>query len=363
MIPVEYLGGFLALGFIIYYWSVSSFGFWKERGVPGPKPIPLLGNFKTVLAGNTSFGEWLVNYYNEYSNDRIVGAFIRRRPVLILRDLDLIKDIFIRDFSKFPDRGQKTFEKAEPLSQHLVNLEHSIWRPLRNKLSPAFTSGKLKDMFYLLLECGDHFQNYLNKRLAKDEPIECRDLTARFTTDVIGTCAFGLQMNAMADEDSEFRKMGKYVFDMNWKKLIKFRIREGTPWLYRLLAPIMRDNLITDFFMNTMRDTIEYRRKNKIIRHDFIDQIMEIQDNPDKIPEVKLTDALLTSQLFVFFLAGFETSSTTMSYALYELAQHHDYQDRLREEIRDTLKANDNSLTYELVKSMKYLDKVFKGMC
>ncbi|GLG95590.1 Probable cytochrome P450 28a5 [Gryllus bimaculatus] len=35
----------------------------------------------------------------------------------------------------------------------------------------------------------------------------------QFTTDVIGTCAFGLQLNSMSESESEFRKMGKKVFD------------------------------------------------------------------------------------------------------------------------------------------------------
>lgn len=361
LLLLGYVGGLVAIIISFYYWSISTFRFWQDRGVLGPKPIPLLGNFKDVLMGEISFGEWIAIYYKKYDELPMFGMFIRRRPVLIVRDLDLIKDILIRDFSKFPDRGLKTFEKAEPLSQHLVNLEHKKWRPLRNKLSPAFTSGKLKEMFYLLLDCGNNFQRYMEKNVVKDEPIEVRDLTARFTTDVIGTCAFGLQMNAMADEESEFRKMGKDVFSMNTFKIIKFRIREGAPWLYELLAPIMRDNIVTNFFMKIMKDTVEYRRKNNVIKHDFIDQIMELQDHPDKIPEVELTDSLLTSQLFVFFLAGFETSSTTMSNALYELAQHQDYQNRLRHEIRHVLKENNDSLTYESVKSMKYLDMVFRG--
>ncbi|XP_011301578.1 probable cytochrome P450 6a14 [Fopius arisanus] len=359
MSTLDYLVAMLALVGIFYYWSISTFSFWKDRGVPGPKPLPLLGNFKDVLAGKISIGPWLLSFYTDYPKEPMVGIFIRRRPILVLRDLDLIRDILIRDFSKFADRGLKTFEKAEPLSQHLLNLEHSKWRPLRNKLSPAFTSGKLKDMFYLLLSCGNHLQEYVDKLISKGDSIEVRDLTARFTTDVIGSCAFGLEMHAMDDENSEFRRMGKYVFNFDWKKVLKFRIREGAPWLYSLLWPIMRDNYLTDFFMNTMKATIEHRRKNKIVRHDFIDQIIEIQDHPEKIPEVKLTDTLLTSQLFVFFLAGFETSSTTISNALYELAQHQDCQDRLREEIRVVME-REGKLTYDVVKNMKYLHMVFQ---
>lgn len=73
-----------------------------------------------------------------------------------------------------------------------------------------------------------------------------------------------------------------------------------------------------------------------------------------------MTDMLLTSQAFIFFLAGFETSSTTMSNALYELALHPLYQDKLRQEIREVL-AKDEKLTYENIKKLKYLDKIVKG--
>jgi cytochrome P450 family 6 len=70
---------------------------------------------------------------------------------------------------------------------------------------------------------------------------------------------------------------------------------------------------------------------------------------------------LLASQAFVFFIAGFETSSTTMSHTLYELALNHNIQDKLREEINEEYKKHGSNLTYEDVKKMSYLDKVFKG--
>lgn len=76
---------------------------------------------------------------------------------------------------------------------------------------------------------------------------------------------------------------------------------------------------------------------------------------------IELTDALLTSQALVFFLAGFETSSTTISNALYELAQNPEMQDKLRKEIKEVYENNSGALSYTDVKEMKYLDKVFKG--
>lgn len=70
---------------------------------------------------------------------------------------------------------------------------------------------------------------------------------------------------------------------------------------------------------------------------------------------------MLTAQAFVFFAAGFETSSSTMSNALYELALNQEVQDKLRIEIRESFNKNNGELLYEDIKEMKYLDKVFRG--
>lgn len=75
----------------------------------------------------------------------------------------------------------------------------------------------------------------------------------------------------------------------------------------------------------------------------------------------ELTDTLLTAQAVVFFVAGFETSSSTMAFSLYELAQNQEIQDKLRQEIRKMDEKNNGVLTYTDIKEMKYLDKVFKG--
>ena len=73
------------------------------------------------------------------------------------------------------------------------------------------------------------------------------------------------------------------------------------------------------------------------------------------------TDTLLTAQACVFFAAGFETSSTTISNALYELALNPSIQNELRNEILEILNETDEKLSYEIIKKMKYLHKVFCG--
>jgi cytochrome P450 family 6 len=69
----------------------------------------------------------------------------------------------------------------------------------------------------------------------------------------------------------------------------------------------------------------------------------------------------ITAQVMVFFTGGFETSSVSMSFCLYELAMNMAIQSRLRTEIDTVLEHHGGSITYEAVKEMKYLDKVVSG--
>lgn len=69
----------------------------------------------------------------------------------------------------------------------------------------------------------------------------------------------------------------------------------------------------------------------------------------------------LTAQSFVFFLAGFETSSTTMTFALYELAIHQDLQDKVREEIEQVLAKHNGQMTYDSLSELKYMSQVIDG--
>ncbi|XP_017757738.1 PREDICTED: cytochrome P450 6B1-like [Eufriesea mexicana] len=358
---LQILGVLVALLLALYYYLGSSFDYWKNRGVVGPKPIPIFGNVKDVLLRKINLGDYVAQIYNEYKDEIMIGIFARVTPTVILRDMDLIKDVLIKDFSSFDDRGSNVFERSDPLTANLFNLEPERWRPLRMRLSPVFTSGKLKDMFPLILECAEHLEQCLDKVAEKSEPIiECREIAARYSTDVIGNCAFGINMNTLENERSEFRRIGRKIFDQDFILALRFTLRESAPGIYGLLSYLLPQTEITTFLTKVISDTIKYREENNVVRPDFINMLMELKKHPDKLENIDLTDTLLTAQAFIFFAAGFETSSTTIGHALYELALNPSIQDKLREEMKEFSTKNNGNLTYNVVKDMKYLDKVFK---
>lgn len=58
----------------------------------------------------------------------------------------------------------------------------------------------------------------------------------------------------------------------------------------------------------------------------------------------------------------FETSSTTLTFVLYELAVNPDVQETLRDDIKTVLSRHGNELNYEAMLDMKYLQMVIDGM-
>jgi len=156
-------------------------------------------------------------------------------------------------------------------------------------LSPAFTFAKIKKMFSLISECADYLEQYIEKLASKNEPIECREVMAKYATDVIGTCAFGIEMNALLDKDSEFRRMGKMIFLPSWKNILRYRVNETFPWFYEMLNYIKPQMELNHFFIRFVIETMNYRETNNVIRHDFIDILRKIRKNPDKMGDISKT--------------------------------------------------------------------------
>lgn len=103
-------------------------------------------------------------------------------------------------------------------------VRNPFWRHLRSRLSPTFTAAKLKNMFPLIMEVGNILNQYLKKINANDEStnLNYKDLSTRFTTDVIASCAFGVQANSIVNPKSEFYIKGKLFFEFTILRAIEF---------------------------------------------------------------------------------------------------------------------------------------------
>jgi cytochrome P450 family 6 len=89
--------------------------------------------------------------------------------------------------------------------------------------------------------------------------VEVKETMARFTTDVIASCAFGINGNSLKDPDSEFGLHLRTVFKVSVKKGLVMVMA----WIAPHLNKIFRLNFIDDKTNNYIRqlvwNTVEYR--------------------------------------------------------------------------------------------------------
>ena len=69
----------------------------------------------------------------------------------------------------------------------------------------------------------------------------------------------------------------------------------------------------------------------------------------------------MIAQALLFFIAGFETASTLLCFAAQELAANPDTQKKLQDEIDELIAEKGQTLTYNDLMKMKYMDMVISG--
>lgn len=342
------------------------YGYWARRGVPSLRSTFLFGHIKGV--GQYEHLSQVVQHHYRRLKGNIsgmAGMYFFTEPVLVLLELDIIKTVLMKDFSSFHNRGLYYNESDDPLSAHLVALEGAHWKTLRAKMTPTFTSGKMKVMYSSVIQVAERLHQYLNQRIATSDKsagieLELRDICARYTTDVIGTCAFGIECNSINDPNNQFRAVGKDFFAKPRYSGIARSMMMAFPNVARRLHyKVFRDDDAA-FFMRIVRETVAYRETNAERRNDFMDLLIQLKNEEPKDGSAALTMNQVAAEAFVFFLAGFETSSSLLSYTLYELAQNATIQQRARKEIQTVLARHNDQLTYEALLEMTYIEQILK---
>ncbi|KAK5641167.1 hypothetical protein RI129_009714 [Pyrocoelia pectoralis] len=334
---------------------------WEKKGVPYTPPHFPFGNAEPPFKRKYFFGELIKKFYQSFKERgaKHAGIYIFTSPNYLPIDREIIKNIMLKDFNHFVDRGFYHNEKHDPLSAHLFAIGGKKWRNLRTKLTPTFTSGKMKMMFGTLVDCTHQMEQSINSFCTAEESLDIKDVLARFTTDVIGSCAFGLECNSFKSNDATFRTHGRKIFASRGKiDMLKLVFSTVRPELARKFGMVLFPPDSTSFFFNVVRDTVKYRRENNVRRNDMLQILMELEHSDDKSDENSLTIEEIAAQAFVFFLAGFETSSTTMTFCLYELATNLDLQQKVRDEINHVLEKYGGKITYEAIMEMKYMTQV-----
>lgn len=109
--------------------------------------------------------------------------------------------------------------------------------------------------------------------------------------------------------------------------------------------------------IDAVTNTLKYREENNVVRNDFLQLLMELRKSSEAN---NFTELDVTAQATTFFVDGYETTATAISFVLYELASHPEVQIKLRKEVTECFEKN-GEMSYEDLQQLPFLDAVISG--
>ncbi|XP_055619256.1 cytochrome P450 9e2-like [Toxorhynchites rutilus septentrionalis] len=373
---------------LVYYQLTKNKNYFRNKPIPTLPSKLLFGSTGPLMLRQISFAGFIESIYNVFPCAKIIGMFDIVTPVFVVRDPELIKRVMVRDFDHFADQvpvfGSNEYDHPNLLvARSLSFLDCQRWKSMRATVSPAFTGSKMRQMYELIVECSENaVQHYLEETRARGPQVyEMKNIFTRYASDVIASCTFGIQTNSSKDPETELYVMGKDM--MNFKKisavlkLIGFRV---CPWLMARLGIDIFAERYNSHFKSLIFATIKEREGKGFFRRDLIQLLLQAKNGQLKAcPQEKeqnegfataqeatvgtaqktLSDTEIVAQCLIFFLAGYETVSTSLLFLTYELAINPEVQNRLHVEVMDTHASLDGKpLSYDAMQRMKYMDMV-----
>uniref|UniRef100_A0A672FFS2 Thromboxane-A synthase n=1 Tax=Salarias fasciatus TaxID=181472 RepID=A0A672FFS2_SALFA len=383
------------VSFLLRY-SVYPFSILSRCGINHPKPIPFYGNLFMFRNGFYKPLNELIK-----THGRVCGYYLAQRPVVVVADPDMLRQIMVRDFSSFPNRMTARFP-TKPMADCLLLLKNERWKRVRSILTPTFSSAKMKEMVPLINTAADALMRNLNARAESGEAFDIHKCFGCFTMDVIASVAFATQVDSQNNPDDPFVHHAQMFFNLFFFRpvLLLFAAFPSIFAPFARFLPNKKGDEMNQFFINSIQRIIRQREEQppEQRRRDFLQLMLDArtskesvsvehfdtanhaesdqrnqqthtpcdqeagqphsQEPPARRSQKKMiTEDEIIGQGFVFLVAGYETSSNTLAFTCYLLAIHPECQRKVQQEVDDFFTRH-SSPDYSNVQELKYLDMV-----
>ncbi|XP_059167010.1 cytochrome P450 3A16-like isoform X2 [Physella acuta] len=337
--------------FLLFRFFSIDLSIFEKMGIETPPTNRFLGNFG--LAIKLGIFDVQTVFYSKFKHKKVYGWYDFRRPTMIVKDLDVVKEILVKHFSNFVDRPF-IFKANPPFSETLVFLQGERWKHVRSVVSPTFSSSRLKKMSGHVVRNAKVMLENVRQMQESGQEVELREFASCFTLDVIASTGFGLEMDTLKNPKNRFATEAKNVFNPNpFLYVFLLLVPELSKWCSKLGLPLLPQKSM-EYFAQVVDAAIEGRKKEgtegKV--NDFLDLMMNAEERTESHKELTRTD--VHAQAITFIFASYDTTATVMSFTLFMLAMHPELCQRVQAEVDD--RCGQNTPDYENVQSLSYLD-------
>ena len=234
----------------------------------------------------------------------------------------------------------------------------------RKKLGPAFAPRHIKDLYPIYWRKTDELIAALAREAEGSKtqsisPVNFSIWAARAALDIISVATFGGDFGTIRNPNTELSKAYGRLFAPKDERDIRSTLAIFLPRKMLQMMPLQRNEnirasnaAIRDFCRQSIR-----REKEKLAKPEGIQSvnIISVALRSQEFDEDGLVDQLMT-----FLVAGHETTSHSLSWAVYHLCKHPRMQSRLRSELQGHVPSSGTGVTFDSVDvdALPYLQAV-----
>ncbi|XP_069715354.1 thromboxane-A synthase isoform X3 [Phaenicophaeus curvirostris] len=246
----------LALFLVLLCWySTSAFSKLSKVGIRHPPPLPFIGNLLFFREGFWESHTKLITKYGP-----VCGYYIGRQMFVVVSTPDMIKQILVTDFSNFTNRTKPNLI-SKPMLDSILCLRDDRWRYVRSLLTPAFSDTKLKEMTPLINQACDVLLCNLKVYADSGKAFDIQRCYNCFTLDVVGSVAFGTEVDSQKNPNDPFVKNCRTFFETSLFKPLLILILSFPSIMIPLLRilPNKKQKELNGFFIQTVKKAIVFR--------------------------------------------------------------------------------------------------------
>ncbi|KAH7950506.1 hypothetical protein HPB49_025044 [Dermacentor silvarum] len=198
----------------------------------------------------------------------LIRLYIGDAPVVVVKDLDMIEKIFVKNLKNFTSRGHMTHvHELQPLFvRNILFTKGNVWKDMRHTMAQFFTPTKLKSVMPCLMDALKRFIEILDECAERGDEVDINTLCERLTFDVISKAAFGIDTNVQRNPQHPLFQSCLATVP-NYMAGFFYNLAQNLfhwPWLFKAFSRV-----IHVFYANPMVevtkkaiDVIEFRRQN-----------------------------------------------------------------------------------------------------
>jgi cytochrome P450/NADPH-cytochrome P450 reductase len=326
----------------------------SAAAIPGPRPRPLIGNALDVDRNNAILGAIeLARQYGPIYQLVVPGGGTR----YIVSGADLVEEVCDeRRFDKLITGGLAEVRR-DPVNAGLFAAEtgNPLWRRAHNILLPSFSQQAMLDYHPMMLDVADQLMLKW-ERLNHDDEVDVADDMTRLTLDTIALCGFGYRFNSFyRDTPHPFVAAMVRVLEESQTRSRQLAVQQ------RLRIRAARRLEADQAYMDQLVDDVIRERKDSGHAEGGRDLLSCMLDGVDKQSGQRLPDANIRAQCITFLIAGHETTSGLLSFAVYYLLKHPDVMARAQAEV-DSVLGTDTGVfpDYARVRKLTYVTQILE---